>query len=72
MKKNVRQALISTLIFIPLFVLFQLWGNSGAGILQTISQAKFWVQLLIAGTIYFLGLAYLLPVIRRKLEEDKE
>lgn len=28
MKKNIRQALISTLIFIPLFVLFQLWGNS--------------------------------------------
>ncbi|MFM0772243.1 hypothetical protein [Streptococcus suis] len=27
MKKNIRQALISTLIFIPLFVLFQLWGN---------------------------------------------
>ncbi|HEL1546047.1 hypothetical protein [Streptococcus suis] len=72
MKKNVRQALISTLIFIPLFVLFQLWGNSGANILHIISQAKFWVQLLIAGTIYFLGLTYLLPVIRRKLEEDKE
>ncbi|HFI0677200.1 TPA: hypothetical protein ACGO16_001444 [Streptococcus suis] len=72
MKKNTRQALISTLIFIPLFALYQLWGNSGADILQTISQAKFWVQLLITGTIYFLGLAYLLPVIRRKLEEDKE
>ncbi|HFU4517739.1 TPA: hypothetical protein ACGPA4_000645 [Streptococcus suis] len=72
MKKNVRQALISTLIFIPLFVLFQLWGNSRADIMQTISHVKFWVQLLIAGTIYFLGLAYLLPVIRRKLEEDKE
>ncbi|HFI0647957.1 TPA: hypothetical protein ACGO32_001597 [Streptococcus suis] len=72
MKKNTHKALISTLIFIPLFVLFQLWGNSRADIMHTISQAKFWVQLLIAGTIYFLGLAYLLPVIRRKLEEDKE
>lgn len=49
MKKNIRQALISTLIFIPLFVLFQLWGNSGAEILHTISQAKFWLQLLITG-----------------------
>lgn len=49
MKKNTRQALISTLIFIPLFVLFQLWGNSGAEILHTISQAKFWIQLLITG-----------------------
>ncbi|HFI0119606.1 TPA: hypothetical protein ACGPB3_000544 [Streptococcus suis] len=66
MKKNVRQALISTLIFIPLFVLFQLWGNSGADILHTISQAKFWVQLLIAGTVYFLGLAYLPLIFRRK------
>ncbi|HFI0642173.1 TPA: hypothetical protein ACGO14_002133 [Streptococcus suis] len=66
MKKNVRQALISTLIFIPLFVLFQLWGNSGADILHIISQAKFWVQLLIAGTIYFLGLAYLPLIFRRK------
>ncbi|HFI0053853.1 TPA: hypothetical protein ACGORU_000147 [Streptococcus suis] len=66
MKKNTRKALISTLIFIPLFVLFQLWGNSGAGIMQTISQAKFWVQLLITGTIYFLGLAYLPLIFRRK------
>ncbi|HFI0149852.1 TPA: hypothetical protein ACGO3A_000834 [Streptococcus suis] len=66
MKKNVRQALISTLIFIPLFVLFQLWGNSGADILQFISQAKFWVQLLITGTVYFLGLAYLPLIFRRK------
>ncbi|MGQ7382570.1 hypothetical protein ACTGZS_07345 [Streptococcus suis] len=66
MKKNTRKALISTLIFIPLFVLFQLWGNSGAEILHTISQAKFWIQLLIAGTIYFLGLAYLPLIFRRK------
>ncbi|HFI0790399.1 TPA: hypothetical protein ACGO62_000393 [Streptococcus suis] len=66
MKKNVRQALISTLIFIPLFVLFQLWGNSGADIMHTISQAKFWVQLLITGTVYFLGLAYLPLIFRRK------
>ncbi|RRR47410.1 hypothetical protein EJA00_07590 [Streptococcus suis] len=66
MKKNTRQALISTLIFIPLFVLFQLWGNSGADILHTISQAKFWIQLLIAGTIYFLGLAYLPLIFHRK------
>ncbi|HFR3629453.1 hypothetical protein [Streptococcus suis] len=66
MKKNVRQALISTLIFIPLFVLFQLWGNSRADILQIISHVKFWVQLLIAGTVYFLGLAYLPLIFRRK------
>ncbi|HEM6078698.1 hypothetical protein [Streptococcus suis] len=66
MKKNTRQALISTLIFIPLFVLFQLWGNSGADILHTISQAKFWLQLLITGAIYFLGLAYLPLIFRRK------
>ncbi|HFI0631537.1 TPA: hypothetical protein ACGO4G_000065 [Streptococcus suis] len=66
MKKNVRQALISTLIFIPLFVLFQLWGNSRSDIMHTISQAKFWVQLLIAGTVYFLGLAYLPLIFRRK------
>ncbi|HFI0715522.1 TPA: hypothetical protein ACGO5G_000575 [Streptococcus suis] len=66
MKKNTRKALISTLIFIPLFVLFQLWGNSGADILHIISQAKFWVQLLITGTIYFLGLAYLPLIFRRK------
>ncbi|MDG3181198.1 hypothetical protein MKN84_05585 [Streptococcus suis] len=65
MKKNVRQALISTLIFIPLFVLFQLWGNSGADIMDIISQAKFWVQL-IAGTVYFLGPAYLPLIFRRK------
>ncbi|MBO4115603.1 hypothetical protein J5571_03485 [Streptococcus suis] len=66
MKKNIRQALISTLIFIPLFVLFQLWGNSGADILQTISQATFWLKVLIAGTIYFLVLAYLPLIFRRK------
>ncbi|HFU4203256.1 TPA: hypothetical protein ACGO8F_000844 [Streptococcus suis] len=66
MKKNTRKALISTLIFIPLFVLFQLWGNSGAGIMQTISQAIFWLQLLITGAIYFLGLAYLPLIFRRK------
>ncbi|MEG3296978.1 hypothetical protein [Streptococcus suis] len=66
MKKNIRQALISTLIFIPLFVLFQLWGNSRADIWHTISQAKFWIQLLIAGAIYFLGLAYLPLIFRRK------
>ncbi|HEM4053349.1 TPA: hypothetical protein U1W07_001283 [Streptococcus suis] len=66
MKKNTRQALISTLIFIPLFVLFQLWGNSGADVLHIISQAKFWIQLLITGTIYFLGLAYLPLIFRRK------
>ncbi|HFI0811688.1 TPA: hypothetical protein ACGO1J_000245 [Streptococcus suis] len=40
MKKNVRQALISTLIFIPLFVLFQLWGNSGADIWQIINHSS--------------------------------
>lgn len=66
MKKNIRQALISTLIFIPLFILLQLWGNSGADILHTISQAKFWIQLLITGAIYFLGLAYLPLIFRRK------
>ncbi|CYU77275.1 TPA: hypothetical protein ACGO2A_001753 [Streptococcus suis] len=66
MKKNIRQALISTLIFIPLFVLFQLWGNSGADVLHIISQAKFWIQLLITGAIYFLGLAYLPLIFRRK------
>ncbi len=66
MKMNTRKALISTLIFLPLFVLFQLWGNSGADILHIISQAKFWVQLLITGTIYFLGLAYLPLIFRRK------
>ncbi|HEM6577049.1 hypothetical protein [Streptococcus suis] len=66
MKKNIRQALISTLIFIPLFVLFQLWGNSGAEILHTISQVTFWVKVLIAGTVYFLGLSYLPLIFRRK------
>ncbi|MFH6650845.1 hypothetical protein [Streptococcus suis] len=66
MKKNVRQALISTLIFIPLFVLFQLWGNSGADIMHIISQATFWVKVLIAGTVYFLGLSYLPLIFRRK------
>ncbi|NQN90534.1 hypothetical protein HO995_00670 [Streptococcus suis] len=66
MNKNTRQAIISTLIFIPLFVLFQLWGNSGADILQIISHVKFWVQLLITGAVYFLGLAYLPLIFRRK------
>ncbi|WP_449453035.1 hypothetical protein [Streptococcus suis] len=66
MKKNIRQALISTLIFIPLFVLFQLWVNSRADILHTISQATFWVKVLIAGTVYFLGLSYLPLIFRRK------
>lgn len=66
MKKNTRQALISTLIFILFFVLFQLWGNSGADVLHIISQAKFWIQLLITGAIYFLGLAYLPLIFRRK------
>ncbi|HEM5941545.1 TPA: hypothetical protein U2C31_000543 [Streptococcus suis] len=66
MKKNTRKALISTLIFIPLFVLFQLWGNSGVDIWHTISQATFWVKVLIAGTVYFLGLSYLPLIFRRK------
>ncbi|WP_105141143.1 hypothetical protein [Streptococcus suis] len=66
MKKNTRKALISTLIFIPLFALFQLWGNSRADILQIISQATFWVKVLIAGTVYFLGLSYLPLIFRRK------
>lgn len=66
MKKNIRKNLISTLIFILLFVLFQLWGNSGADIMHIISQAKFWVQLLITGAVYFLGLAYLPLIFRRK------
>ncbi|MEI4336299.1 hypothetical protein [Streptococcus suis] len=66
MKKNTRKALISTLIFIPLFALFQLWGNSRADILQIISHVKFWVQLLIAGTIYFLGFVYILPLFDQK------
>ncbi|HEP1793796.1 TPA: hypothetical protein VB881_000394 [Streptococcus suis] len=66
MKKNTRKALISTLIFIPLFVLFQLWGNSGADILHIISQAKFWLQLLITGSIYLLGFVYILPLFDQK------
>ncbi|HEM6345445.1 TPA: hypothetical protein ACGO8I_000080 [Streptococcus suis] len=66
MKKNTRKNLISTLIFILFFVLIQLWGNSGADILHTISQAKFWLQLLIAGTIYFLGFVYILPLFDQK------
>ncbi|HFI0078941.1 TPA: hypothetical protein ACGO65_001218 [Streptococcus suis] len=66
MKKNIRHALISTLIFIPLFALFQLWGNSRADSLHTISQATFWVKVLIAGTVYFLGLSYLPLIFRRK------
>ncbi|HEM3695510.1 TPA: hypothetical protein U1D18_000222 [Streptococcus suis] len=66
MKKNTRKNLISTLIFILLFVLLQLWGNSGAGIMQTISQATFWLKVLIAGTVYFLALAYLPLIFRRK------
>ncbi|HFI0301435.1 TPA: hypothetical protein ACGO1N_001300 [Streptococcus suis] len=40
MKKNIRHALISTIIFIPLFALFQLWGNSGADILQIINHSS--------------------------------
>ncbi|HEM2547887.1 TPA: hypothetical protein U0431_000655 [Streptococcus suis] len=66
MKKNTRKALISTLIFIPLFVLFQLLGNSRADILHIISQAKFWIQLLITGAIYFLGFIYILPLFDQK------
>ncbi|HEM5992607.1 TPA: hypothetical protein U2B49_000233 [Streptococcus suis] len=66
MKKNTRKAIISTLVFILFFVSFQLWGNSGADILHTISQAKFWLQLLIAGTIYFLGFVYILPLFDQK------
>ncbi|AXI68082.1 hypothetical protein DP112_08430 [Streptococcus suis] len=66
MKKNIHKNLISTLIFILLFVLFQLWGNSRADILQIISQATFWVKVLIAGTVYFLGLSYLPLIFRRK------
>ena len=66
MKKNTRKNLNSTLIFILLFVLFQLWGNSGADIWHTISQAKFWLQVLIAGTIYFLGFVYILPLFDQK------
>ena len=66
MKKNTRKNLISTLIFILLFVLFQLWGNSRADFWHTISQAKFWLQVLIAGTIYFLGFVYILPLFDQK------
>ncbi|MCQ8260132.1 hypothetical protein NF418_01305 [Streptococcus suis] len=66
MKKNTHKNLISTLIFILFFVLIQLWGNSRADILHIISQAKFWIQLLITGAIYFLGLAYLPLIFRRK------
>ncbi len=69
---NTRQTIISTLIFLACFIIFQLWGNSGADILQSISQVKFWLQLLISGAVYFLTLRYLLPIIHRKLEEDKE
>ena len=66
MKKNTRKNLNSTLIFILLFVLFQLWGNSGADIWHTISQATLWVKVLIVGTVYFLGLSYLPLIFRRK------
>ena len=66
MKKNTRKNLNSTLIFILLFVLFQLWGNSGADIWHTIGQATFSVKVLIAGTVYFLGLSYLPLIFRRK------
>ncbi|NQP54456.1 hypothetical protein HO912_03800 [Streptococcus suis] len=66
MKKNTRKNLISTLIFILLFVLFQLWGNSRADFLHTIGQATFSVKVLIAGTVYFLGLSYLPLIFRRK------
>ncbi|WP_312220699.1 hypothetical protein [Streptococcus parasuis] len=40
MKKNTRKNFNSTLIFILLFVLFQLWGNSGADIWHTISHSS--------------------------------
>ena len=66
MKKNTRKNLISTLIFILLFVLFQLWGNSRADFWHTTSQATFWGKALIAGTVYFLGLSYLPLIFRRK------
>lgn len=66
MKKNTRKNLISTLIFILLFVLFQLWGNSRADFWHTIGQATFSVKVLIAGTVYFLGLSYLPLIFRRK------
>ncbi|HFI0409252.1 TPA: hypothetical protein ACGOX2_001102 [Streptococcus suis] len=38
MKNNTRKNFNSTLIFILLFVLFQLWGNSRADILQIINH----------------------------------
>lgn len=66
MKKNTRKNLISTLIFILLFVLFQLWGNSRADFWHTIGQTTFSVKVLIAGTVYFLGLSYLPLIFRRK------
>ncbi|ASW50237.2 TPA: hypothetical protein ACIRI2_000407 [Streptococcus suis] len=66
MKKNTRKNLISTLIFILLFALFQLWGNSRADIGHAIGQSTFWVKVLIAGTIYCLGLSYLPIIFRRK------
>ena len=66
MKKNTRKNLNSTLIFILLFVLFQLWGNSRADFWHTIGQATFSVKVLIAGTVYFLGLSYLPLIFRRK------
>ena len=66
MKKNTRKNLISTLIFILLFVLFQLWGNSRADFWHTICQATFSVKVLIAGTIYFLGVVYILPLFDQK------
>ncbi|HEL2412503.1 TPA: hypothetical protein TZW92_001034 [Streptococcus suis] len=66
MKKNTRKSLISTLIFIPLFILFQLWGNSRADIGHAIGQSTFWVKVLIAGTIYFLGFVYILPLFDQK------
>lgn len=34
--------------------------------MHIISQAKFWLQLLITGTIYFLGFVYILPLIDQK------
>ncbi|HFH9924868.1 TPA: hypothetical protein ACGO6S_000091 [Streptococcus suis] len=40
MKKNTRKNFNSTLIFILLFVLFQLWGNSRADILQIINHCS--------------------------------
>ena len=40
MKKNTRKNLISTLIFIPLFVLFQLWGNTPENYAAAVKDIK--------------------------------